>query len=122
MWLFRYVSGRRCTVLIRYAFRLLLRYVKYYLYSVRYVILFGCMWNCVFMFVYVFTFTYSVTTFSSKRKIVRMKIQSSQDLENFAVNVAILEKVSLTLHKRPLKLYIPVLMTAGRTRVLIMFS
>lgn len=90
--------------------------------NITYVMLFGCMWNCVFMFVDVFTFTYSVTTSSSKRQIVRMKIQSSQDLESFAVNVAILEKVSLTLHKRPLKLYIPVLMTAGRTRVLIMFS
>ncbi|KAK3538072.1 hypothetical protein QTP70_027549 [Hemibagrus guttatus] len=43
------------------------------------------------------TFTYSVTTSVSKRQILKMKIQSSQDLNDFEENAAILEKIKQKL-------------------------
>lgn len=57
-----------------------------------------------FVFVSNFAFLHPGMTI---QKIMRVKVRSSQDVNDLAVQVAILEQVSLILHKTPLIMYKP---------------
>lgn len=53
------------------------------------------------MFVFVCVFAFLYPDLTGKKQIVRLKVQSNQDVNDPAVTLTILDQVGVVLHKTP---------------------